>query len=98
MLLPGVVSVCGLYAKIHEGVGADWVGLTPQYKDLQALHEKYESKGLKIIGFPCNQVSQSLFLPLSELEWRLLKNVMRWLLLFHAGIKTENDVERCVAD
>ncbi|KAI9634617.1 putative glutathione peroxidase [Dioszegia hungarica] len=30
-------------------------GLTPQYKDLQALHEKYSDKGLVIIGFPCNQ-------------------------------------------
>ncbi|WVQ96599.1 hypothetical protein IAU59_003704 [Kwoniella sp. CBS 9459] len=30
-------------------------GLTPQYKDLQALHESYGSKGLVIIGFPCNQ-------------------------------------------
>jgi glutathione peroxidase len=30
-------------------------GLTPQYKQLQALHEKYGSKGLAILGFPCNQ-------------------------------------------
>ncbi|KAL8290459.1 hypothetical protein RQP46_002717 [Phenoliferia psychrophenolica] len=30
-------------------------GFTPQYKGLQALHEKYGSKGLQIIGFPSNQ-------------------------------------------
>ncbi len=30
-------------------------GRTPQYKDLQALHEKYGEKGLKVMGFPCNQ-------------------------------------------
>jgi glutathione peroxidase len=30
-------------------------GLTPQYKTLQALHEKYEDKGLAVLGFPCNQ-------------------------------------------
>ncbi|WVN85692.1 uncharacterized protein L203_100841 [Cryptococcus depauperatus CBS 7841] len=30
-------------------------GKTPQYKELQALHEKYRDKGLVIIGFPCNQ-------------------------------------------
>jgi glutathione peroxidase len=30
-------------------------GLTPQYKDLQALHEKYGAKGLCVVGFPCNQ-------------------------------------------
>jgi glutathione peroxidase len=30
-------------------------GLTPQYEQLQALHEKYGEKGLAILGFPCNQ-------------------------------------------
>lgn len=30
-------------------------GLTPQYKDLQSLYEKYKSQGLEILGFPCNQ-------------------------------------------
>jgi glutathione peroxidase len=30
-------------------------GLTPQYKQLQALHKKYSKEGLAILGFPCNQ-------------------------------------------
>lgn len=30
-------------------------GLTPQYDGLQKLYEKYQSKGLTILGFPCNQ-------------------------------------------
>ncbi|MGV3606252.1 MAG: glutathione peroxidase [Planctomycetaceae bacterium] len=30
-------------------------GLTPQYKDLQGLHEKYNGEGLSVLGFPCNQ-------------------------------------------
>jgi len=29
-------------------------GYTPQYKDLQALYEKYNKEGLEILGFPCN--------------------------------------------
>lgn len=29
-------------------------GLTPQYKDLQAIYEKYKSKNFVIIGFPAN--------------------------------------------
>ena len=30
-------------------------GLTPQYKELEALHEKYADQGLAIVGVPCNQ-------------------------------------------
>lgn len=29
-------------------------GLTPQYKDLEALYKEYASKGLVIVGFPAN--------------------------------------------
>ena len=34
---------------------ASQCGFTPQYKQLQALHEAYESQGLRILAFPCNQ-------------------------------------------
>lgn len=30
-------------------------GFTPQYKDLEALYEKYHDQGLDIIDIPCNQ-------------------------------------------
>ena len=30
-------------------------GLTPQYRQLQALHEKYKDQGLAVVAFPCNQ-------------------------------------------
>ena len=30
-------------------------GFTPQYKDLEALYEKYHDQGLEIIDVPCNQ-------------------------------------------
>ncbi len=33
-------------------------GLTPQYKQLQALHNKYAEKGLAVMGFPCNQFGE----------------------------------------
>jgi glutathione peroxidase len=34
---------------------ASQCGLTPQYKDLQALHDKYAEQGLVILGFPANE-------------------------------------------
>lgn len=30
-------------------------GYTPQYEQLQQLHENYAERGLAILGFPCNQ-------------------------------------------
>ncbi|WP_028551379.1 glutathione peroxidase [Paenibacillus sp. UNC451MF] len=33
-------------------------GFTPQYTDLQKLHERYSSQGLEILGFPCNQFNE----------------------------------------
>lgn len=30
-------------------------GLTPQYKSLEILYQKYKDKGLVVLGFPCNQ-------------------------------------------
>ena len=30
-------------------------GLTPQYKALEATHEKYKDKSFSVLGFPCNQ-------------------------------------------
>lgn len=30
-------------------------GLTPQYEGLEKLHEKYQDKGLTVLGFPANE-------------------------------------------
>jgi glutathione peroxidase len=30
-------------------------GFTPQYKGLQALHDRYADRGFTVLGFPCNQ-------------------------------------------
>ena len=30
-------------------------GLTPQYKQLQELHDRFHARGLEVLGFPCNQ-------------------------------------------
>jgi|ERR1019366_2100217 glutathione peroxidase len=33
-------------------------GLTPQYTGLEALQEKYASRGFSVLGFPCNQFGE----------------------------------------
>jgi glutathione peroxidase len=33
-------------------------GFTPQYKELQQLHDEYHEKGLEILAFPCNQFAK----------------------------------------
>ena len=33
---------------------ASFCGLTPQYTDLEKLHEAYGAKGLVVLGVPCN--------------------------------------------
>ena len=33
-------------------------GFTPQYKELEALYEKYQKEGLEILDFPCNQFGE----------------------------------------
>ena len=33
-------------------------GFTPQYKELEALYEKYAKDGLEILDFPCNQFGE----------------------------------------
>ena len=30
-------------------------GFTPQFEELEELHQKYKSNGLVVLGFPCNQ-------------------------------------------
>ena len=34
---------------------ASQCGLTPQYTALEKLHEQFASRGLTVVGFPCNQ-------------------------------------------
>ena len=43
-------------------------GFTPQYKKIQTLHQKYESKGLCILAFPCNDFANQE--PESEVQIR----------------------------
>jgi len=37
---------------------ASQCGLTPQYKALESTYKKYQSQGLAILGFPCNDFGE----------------------------------------
>jgi glutathione peroxidase len=53
---------------------ASQCGLTPQYKDLQALYDKYAAKGLSIVGFPANNFGSQEPGTESEIKEFCLKN------------------------
>ena len=50
------VSLDGLKGKVLLIVNtASQCGFTPQFTGLEQLHKTYGSKGLAVLGFPCNQ-------------------------------------------
>ncbi|MFO0618213.1 MAG: glutathione peroxidase [Polyangiaceae bacterium] len=49
-------------------------GLTPHYKGLQALHEKYAARGFAVVGFPCNQFGRQEPGSAEEIETFCTKN------------------------
>ena len=71
-----VVSADGSPRKLGEFSGnvmlivnvASYCGNTAQYEDLQKLHEKYSTKGLKILAFPCNDFGNQEPDSLSEIK------------------------------
>ncbi len=49
-------SMWSYYGKVLliVNIAREW-GMTPHMKSLQELHDKYKDKGLRVLGFSCNQ-------------------------------------------
>lgn len=46
---------------------ASHCGFTPQYKGLEALHQRFAKRGFAVLGFPCNQFGEQEPGPESEI-------------------------------
>lgn len=49
------IDLCGFAGQVIVVVNtASYCGFTPQYKSLEALYDRYKSRGLVVLGFPSN--------------------------------------------
>lgn len=65
LFLHHVCSYCRGFVCIITNVASKWGKTKVNYTQLQGLHASYADKGLRILGFPCNQFGGQA----SEISW-----------------------------
>ncbi|KXN71676.1 glutathione peroxidase [Conidiobolus coronatus NRRL 28638] len=68
-------------------------GFTPQLKGLQELHDKYNTKGLEVVGFPSNSFNQDQAEGQELIDSYVNKHGVKFLLMQKSDVNGDNTNE-----
>lgn len=83
------INICNAYAGKPLLIvnTASHCGYTPQFKGLQALHEKYKDRGLVVLGFPSNDFNQEDSEPRKIAEVCYINYGVKFTMLSESAVK-----------